>query len=60
MSHPNPSLLAQLLDKVGEINLARAEGEPILDAYVDGVIDIKNRLKQAVEMVLAQRTAAKE
>jgi hypothetical protein len=54
-SHPNPSILAQHLEKIGEINLARAESETVSDDYVEGVLDIKNRLKRAVETVLAQK-----
>jgi hypothetical protein len=59
-SHPNPTVLAQHLEKIGEINLARAETEPVAEEYVDGVLDIKNRLKNAVEMTLAQRTNPRE
>ncbi len=58
-SHPNPSLLAQHLEKIGEVNLARAEAEPVSDDYVDGVLDIKDRLKRAVETVLGQKTNLK-
>ena len=54
-SHPNPSILAQHLEKIGEINLARAKSETVSDDYVEGVLDIKNRLKRAVETVLAQK-----
>jgi hypothetical protein len=54
-SHPNPSILAQHLEKIGEINLARAESETVSDDYVEGVLDIKNQLKRAVETVLAQK-----
>lgn len=55
-SHPNLDLLAGHLEKAGEINLARAESTPVADAYIEGVLDVKDRLKELVEIALEQRT----
>jgi hypothetical protein len=59
-SHPNRSLLAEHFEKIAEINLARAEGELVSDDYVDGVLDVKERLKRTLETVLVQQKPAKE
>lgn len=58
-SHPNPTLFAQCLEKIGEVNLARAEADTVTDAYVDGVISIKTRLKSLAETALARQTHPK-
>jgi hypothetical protein len=54
-SHPNPQMLAYQLEKIGEVNLATAESQPVSDEYVDGVLDMKDRLKAAVAIALAPR-----
>ena len=59
-SHPNVALLAQQLEKIGELNLATAESQLVSDEYVEGVLDVKNRLKNTVETVLAQKTRPEE
>jgi hypothetical protein len=55
-SHPNLALLAEHLEKAGELNLARAESTPVSDAYVEGVLEVKDRLRKLVEIALGQRT----
>jgi hypothetical protein len=60
MSHPNPSVLAGNLEEIAEINLARAEAEPVTDDFVDGVLDIKARLLRAVAMSLARKSTPEE
>jgi hypothetical protein len=37
-------------DKAGELRLARAESVSVADAYVDGVLDVKDRLRKIVEI----------
>jgi hypothetical protein len=54
MSHPNPPVLAGNLEEIAEINLARAEAEPVTDDFVEGVLDIKTRLLRAVAMAQAR------
>jgi hypothetical protein len=55
-SHPNLALLAEHLEKAGELNLARAESMPVADVYVEGVLDVKDRLREIVEIASGQRT----
>jgi hypothetical protein len=54
-SHQNLALLAEHLEKAGEINLATAESMPISDTYVEGVLDVKDRLRNIVGIALEQR-----
>jgi hypothetical protein len=55
-SHPNPALLAEHLEKVGAVNLAQAETAVVHEEYVLGVEDMRDRLKDAVAIAMAQRT----
>jgi hypothetical protein len=56
----DPSRLGRHLDFVGQINLARAEGSLVSDVYVEGVQDIQDRLRRAVEMALKHRVGPKD
>jgi hypothetical protein len=49
-SHPNLTLLAEHLEKAGELSLARAESVSVADVYVDGVLDVNDRLSKIVEI----------
>jgi hypothetical protein len=59
ISHPDLSAIANAIDRVGEVNLARAEGSLVADEYVQGVLDVKDRLKRAVETAQEHRTNPK-
>lgn len=59
IADPTPARLQKYLDYVGEINLARAEGALVSESYVEGVLDVKDRLKRAVETALKQRANPK-
>lgn len=52
---PDPGHLARHLDFVGQINLAQAEGELVPNVYIEGVQDIQDRLREAVETALKHR-----
>jgi hypothetical protein len=58
-SHPTPAVLALHVDRMAEINLANAESTAVVETYIDGVLDVKDRLKSATEMVLGQLPASK-
>jgi hypothetical protein len=58
-SHPNPAVLARHLERIGTVNLARAETAAVHEEYVLGVEDIQGRLKLAVTSARAQRTNPK-
>jgi len=51
LSHPNPAWLAQSLEEIGSANLATAEASAS-ERYVEGVRDIQQRIRKAVEMAL--------
>jgi hypothetical protein len=45
--HRSPADLAREIAMVEQIALARAEAELVLDAYVDGLRDVFDRLKKS-------------
>ena len=51
LSHPNPACLAHSLEEVGLANLATAEASAS-DRYVEGVQDMQQRIRKAVEIAL--------
>ena len=51
----NPERLQKHLNIIGEVSLARAEGSLVPESYIDGVLDVRDRLRRAVEMALKQR-----
>jgi hypothetical protein len=59
LSHSDLSLLASKIEEVSQANLARAEGESVTDSYVDGVLEIWDRLRGALQIAEAARSRPK-
>ena len=53
-SHPNPAILALHLERVSEMNLARAETSAVSENYVEGVQDMRDRLFEVVRIALGR------
>lgn len=58
-SHPDPTLLAHHIERIGDLNLAKAEASAVHEEYILGVVDMRDRLRAAVATTLAQRTSSK-
>jgi hypothetical protein len=56
-THPTPARLSRHLDFVGQVTLARAEGALVPDAYVDGVLNVQDRLRRGVEIAVQQQAS---
>lgn len=59
-SDPRLEELAEGIEKVGEVNLARVEGDLVSDEYVEGVLHVRKHLRQSVEIARAQRKGPRE
>jgi hypothetical protein len=54
-THPAPARLAQSIDSIGQITLARAEGILVSDRYIDGIQNVMGRLRRGLETALAHQ-----
>lgn len=54
-TNADPAKLARHLDFVGQVTLARTENDLVSDTYIEGIQDVQDRLKRAVETALKQR-----
>jgi hypothetical protein len=54
-AHPAPARLAQSIDSIGQVTLARAEGVLVSDRYIDGIQNVMDRLRYGVETALGRQ-----
>ena len=54
-THPDPHELMRHFERAEQITLAKSEASLIAEDYIDGEIDVANRLKAALETARARK-----
>ena len=59
-THHDPDELGRHFEKVQQITLARTESTLVAEAYIEGQLDISQRLKPAIEKAQARKEAPRK